>query len=151
MTLSEVLPRIVVGEPNAVRAVASMMGPLGGGLVTLRLDEARRQQDLWDVLPGMLELNPPLGPGLVWQALGDSMFEALVDLDVPAVAVVIPNLEPLARTRPRDCANFLDELCDVGGSLGSRSGGRRRVDFIALVGLSPRAHRRVARRVRRSL
>ncbi|MFF0476527.1 barstar family protein [Streptomyces sp. NPDC004284] len=59
-----------------------------------------------------LPLDPPLGPHMVWDALSDSVWSGLHELDSPRVVIVWPDARPVADAEG-DFRIALDTLRDL--------------------------------------
>ena len=67
-----------------------------------------------------MPLDPPLGGGLKWDALSDSLWEGVSKLPDPRIAIVWPDALTLADADPQTFETALGVLADVCRSLADR-------------------------------
>lgn len=65
----------------------------------------------------MLPLNPPVFSNDVWEALADSLWQGLYELDEAKIAIVWPRFQAMKATHQDDFEIALSVLVDTASSL----------------------------------
>jgi RNAse (barnase) inhibitor barstar len=78
------------------------------------------KRDFFRAISQKIQLDPPLGDGLRWDALSDSLWNGLDLLESSKVLIVWPNASLMKTDSPEEFSIATSVLSDVAASLGTK-------------------------------
>jgi Barstar (barnase inhibitor) len=105
---------VVKISSGSVAAIIEEARRAGAAVYKLPSNAVTNKAEFFEAVRRMLPLDPPLvGSRLVWDALSDSMFGGLVNLDAGRIAIIWPNAEAIHAASPADYEMALSVLRQV--------------------------------------
>jgi barstar (barnase inhibitor) len=92
---------------------------IGAAMFSLSTRGAATRADFFDAVRASLPLNPPVVGSEVWDALSDSLWEGIYEVDAPTVLITWTGAADLQRASPEGYAIAMEVFRDLVSTLGN--------------------------------